>query len=242
LIRRFLGALQYLTIVPVRARTAEPGKSAVFFPLVAAALGAAGGFLLEGARGYLPFTLVALLVLAFWTLITGGLHEDGFADCFDAFRSWRAPEHILTILKDSRIGAHGAIALLLLYMVRWQALSAITIDAVGALAAALALGRGAVVALAWVTPAATDGSAARFTATLTTSTAVFVIAQVVLIAFLPGPPAASFLLGGTTTILLAARAYFNRRIGGITGDCLGATEQLVETWCFIVYACPPCTS
>jgi adenosylcobinamide-GDP ribazoletransferase len=242
LIRQFLGAVQYLTIIPVRTRTAEPGRSAIFFPLIGLLLGSAGGLVLEQGRGYLPFTLLALLVLAFWTLITGGLHERGFADAADAFRAWRPPEKILEILKDSRIGAHGAMALLMLVLVRWQALSSMTVDAVPALGAALALGRSGVVGLAWIVPAATDGSGARFAAHLRSWIAVAVVAQAIAVAMWPGGRAPSFLLGGTIAIVLLARAYFSRRIGGMTGGCLGATEQVVETWCLLVFACPPCTS
>jgi adenosylcobinamide-GDP ribazoletransferase len=241
LIRRFLGAVQYLTIVPVHAATAAPGKCAVFFPIVGAMLGAAGGAFLDAGRGYVPFTLLALLVLAFWVVMTGGLHEDGLADAADAFRAYRKPERILEILKDSRIGAHGALALLLLILIRWQALSSISIDAIPALAAALALGRVAVVALAWIAPPATSGSGAQFAAGLSTPAAVFVIAQGIAFALWPGARVASFLLGGTAATVLLARAYFVRRIGGITGDCLGATEQIVETWCLMVYTCRPCT-
>jgi adenosylcobinamide-GDP ribazoletransferase len=242
MIGRLLGAVQYLTIVPVRRRTAEPGQSALFFPLVGGAIGGLGGFALESSLGYLPFTLVCLLVIVFWTVITGGLHEDGFADTADAFRAWRPPEKIQAILKDSRIGAHGALALLLLVLVRWQALSSMTVPAVPALAAALALGRASIVVLAWITPPAGSGSGAAFSRTLTTSVAIAAGIQALLFAMWPGARIASILFGGTTAIVLLARAYFTRRMGGVNGDCLGATEQIVETFCFIVYTCRPCTS
>lgn len=242
MIRRFLGAVQFLTIVPVPGITSPPGASAVFFPLVGALLGAAGGLLLEAARGYVPFTLVSLLVLAFWTLITGGLHEDGFADVADAFRAYRSPEKIHAILKDSRVGAHGALALMFLLIVRWQALSAIAVEAIPALAAALALGRAAVVALLWATPPSGSGSAMTMSRSLGSGTAALVIVQAIAFGMWPGARPASFLLGGSVLIVLLARRYFLRRIGGVTGDCLGATEQIVETWCLVVYTCRPCTS
>jgi adenosylcobinamide-GDP ribazoletransferase len=241
MIGRFFGALQFLTIVPVRFQTAPSGQSALFFPLVGAALGAAGGLLLEAGRGYLPFTLLALAVLAFWSLITGGLHEDAVADVADAFRAWRPPEKILEILKDSRIGAHGALALILLVAIRWQALASIAVDAVFGLAAALALGRAAVVALAWSTPPAGSATAAQFSRTLTTPVSLAAILQGIAFAFLPGAHTASFLLGGATVLLLLARRYFLRRVGGVNGDCLGATEQIIETWCLVVFTCRPCT-
>ena len=241
MISRFLGAVQYLTIIPVRAQTAPPGQSALFFPAVGALLGLAGGLLLDAGRGYVPLTLLALFVLAFWSLITGGLHEDAVADVADAFRAWRTPEKIHEILKDSRVGAHGALALMLLVLIRWQALTTIAVDAVAGLAAALAIGRAAVVALSWTTPPAGSASAAVFNATLTSGVAVACVLQGTAIAFWPGATAASFLLGGSTVLILLARRYFLRRVGGVNGDCLGATEQLVETWCLVVYTCRPCT-
>ncbi|MDZ4798973.1 MAG: adenosylcobinamide-GDP ribazoletransferase, partial [Bryobacteraceae bacterium] len=128
MIPRLLGAIQFLTIIPVRTQTANPGQSALFFPLVGAALGIAGACALIASRGYLPWSLASLLVLALWSLITGGLHEDAVADVADAVRAWRTPEHIHAILKDSRIGAHGATALIFLLLIRWQALAAITAD------------------------------------------------------------------------------------------------------------------
>jgi adenosylcobinamide-GDP ribazoletransferase len=242
MIARLLGAIQFLTIIPIHARTAEPGKSALFFPLIGAALGAAGGFMLEAGRGWLPFTLLSLLVLAFWTLITGALHEDGFADVADAFRAWRTPDQIHAILKDSRIGAHAGIALILLTLIRWQALSSVAVHAVPALAAALALSRAAVVALLWITPPAGSGSALSFSSKLTSATALGAIAMGIGFTALTGPVATACLLGSTTAIVLLARAWFMRRIGGVTGDCLGATSQVVETVCLIVLTCRPCTS
>jgi len=242
MIARLLGAVQFLTIIPIHRRTVEPGQAALFFPLVGAALGALGGFALDASRGYIPFTLTALMVLAFWTLITGGLHEDGFADVADAFRAWRTPEKIHEILKDPRIGAHGAVALLFLMLIRWQALSSITVEAVPALAASLALSRAAIVALLWAAPPAGSGSAVESSRSLTTPVALAVIAQGVAIAFWPGVHAASWLLAAAVLTVLAARRWFTLRIGGVTGDCLGATSMILETLCLVIFTCRSCTS
>ncbi|MBC7926773.1 MAG: adenosylcobinamide-GDP ribazoletransferase [Bryobacteraceae bacterium] len=242
MIRRFLGAVQFLTIIPVRSQTAVPGQSALFFPVVGAALGIAGGLALDATRGYLPFALTSILVLAFWTLITGGLHDDGFADVADAVRAWRTPEHIQRILKDSRIGAHGAIALILLTLIRWQALGSITVPPVPALAACLAISRTVIVALLWITPVAGEGSALTFSQSLTSTTAILVLCQGVAFAFWPGALAASWLLGISTLTVLLARIWFTKRMGGVNGDCLGATSQVAETLCLIVFTCQPCIS
>jgi adenosylcobinamide-GDP ribazoletransferase len=183
-----------------------------------------------------------LLALAALVVITGGLHEDGFADVADAFRAYRSPETILAIMHDSRVGAHGALALVLVTLIRWQALGSILADPVPALAATLAVARGAIVALAWTTPPAGSGLGRALADSLTTPAALLAMAQTVALAFMAGTAPAVFLLSGAALIVLGARQYFLRRIGGFTGDCLGATVILLETYGFLVFACRPCIS
>jgi adenosylcobinamide-GDP ribazoletransferase len=238
--RAFLGAIQFLTVIPVRTRVAPIGRSALFFPIVGAWLGIIVAAMLDAARGYLPFTLSALLVLALLAALTGGLHEDGFADCVDAFRAGRAPEKILAILKDSRIGAHGALALILASLIRWQALSAIVVDPVPALAAAVGISRASAVVLAWITPPAGSGLGAEFSRSLTTPIALAVILQGAALAFWPGTRAAAFLLSAALLAVLGARAYFVRRIGGASGDGLGAVAYVIETLSLVLFSCQPC--
>ena len=69
-----------------------------------------------------PPSIAALLALGLVILVTGALHEDGLADMFDAFRAGRSPEKIQAILKDSRIGVYGAVALTMTLLLRWQAI------------------------------------------------------------------------------------------------------------------------
>jgi adenosylcobinamide-GDP ribazoletransferase len=241
MIRTLLGAVQFLTVLPVRGSTAPPGKSALFFPLVGAWLGILGAALLDSIRYQIPFTLAALLVLAFWALITGGLHEDGFTDCADAFRAGRSRDRILAILKDSRIGAHGALALVLSTLIRWQALSAIAVDPVAALAAAQGLPRAAAVAMAWVTPPAGAGLGFTLSSTMTTPVALAAIAQGLLLAAWCGGLLSLILITGAVMIVAAARRYFMLRIGGVTGDCMGALAHVVEIFCLVVFTCRSCT-
>ena len=238
MIRRLLGATQFLTLIPVRGQTAPLGQSAIFFPLIGAALGAAGGVGLHFLSGFFPQALAALLVLGFWALITGGLHEDGFADVVDAFRAGRSPEKIHAILKDSRIGAHGALALILITLVRWQALSSMAGEPVRALAATFAASRASLVVLAWISPPAGSGLGYEFSRTLSTSVTIVVIIQAIIFAFLSD--AGVLLVWGSSIIIICARIYFMRRIGGVTGDCLGAVCLLVETWGLILFTCQRC--
>lgn len=240
MIQRFFGAIAFLTILPIRGRTGSTGDAALFFPLTGALLGAAGGLILEGSSRLVPPAMAALLALLFWALITGGLHEDAVADVADAFRSWRPPEKIIAILKDSRTGAHGALALILLVLIRWQALTWITTDLIPALAAALAVSRASMVALIWSTPPAGSGNAMAMSETLTTPVALAVVVQGIAFSLLPGGRPASLILGGATCMLLIARRYFINRIGGVTGDCAGALGHVIETWCLVICTCRPC--
>ena len=120
----FLAAVRFLTIVRAPGGDVAPGRAAACFPTVGAVLGLAGAGVFLLARQALPASIAALLTVGFWTLISGMLHEDGVADVADALRAGRSREHMLAILKDSRIGAFGAVALLLSVLARWQALQA----------------------------------------------------------------------------------------------------------------------
>lgn len=239
MIARFLGAFQFLTILPIRRPTESPGACAIFFPLVGAVLGAAGGLLFSAAKELVTVPLAALLVLAFWAVVTGGLHEDGFADVADAFRADRPRERILLILKDSRIGAHGALALILISIVRWQSLSSLAADRpVLALAAVMAVSRGSIAALAWIWPPAGGGLGFEFSRSLTSAGAIAAIIQGIFWAYFSG--SGTLLIWGASLVVIISGVYCTRRIGGITGDCLGATCLLAETQGLLLFSCQRC--
>ncbi len=226
---RLLGAAQFLTIVPIHRTVAMPGASAAFFPLIGAALGAsAGAILLLCARGF-GTSVAALVALIYLVTVTGCLHEDGLADVADAFRTGRSREKIMSILKDSRIGTYGAVALTLSLLVRWQALAALRRHPVLELAAALALSRTALVALAAFAPAVGEGLGRAFTDQISRATVFWAIAQGVLFAFLAGWQHGIAMALASALIVFLARRWFQARLGGVNGDCLGATCQAVET-------------
>jgi adenosylcobinamide-GDP ribazoletransferase len=225
MISRFLGAMQFLTVLPIRGQSSDPGEAALFFPLIGALLGA-----LTGEAMLIANALSALTALI---ILTGCLHEDGLADVADAVHVGRSREKMVEILKDSRIGTYGAIALILSVIIRWQALSQITVNPVTGLAAALALSRASLVVLAATTMPVGTGMGKAFVDSCSTKTLVNVAAECLAIVALAG-----VLIGwrrgvamviGTIVIVFLARAYFTKRLGGVSGDCLGATCQAVET-------------
>jgi adenosylcobinamide-GDP ribazoletransferase len=237
MIRRLGGAVQFLTVLPVRGGDVSLADSAVFFPLVGAALGAsASGVYLLLAR-LLPMALSSMLAILFLVLATGGLHEDGLADVADAFRGGRTPEKIIAILKDSRIGTFGGLALIFSILVRWQALSALGAHSTIALVVSEALPRTAFVVLSHIARPAGSGLGSALGMGLSRSVTLLAASQGIALAFLAGPWLALTLLGGAAALIWMARSYFHRRIGGVTGDCLGATGQLVECYCLLTFVC-----
>jgi adenosylcobinamide-GDP ribazoletransferase len=237
MIRRLGGAVQFLTVLPIHAGDVSLADSAVFFPLVGAALGASASGVYLLLAHVLPTPLSSLCAILFLVLATGGLHEDGLGDVADAFRSGRTPEKIFAILKDSRVGTFGALALIFSILVRWQALSALGPRSTIALIVSIALPRTALVVLSYIAEPVGSGLGSALGTALSRKVTLFAAAQGVAVAVLAGPRLALTLLAGSAAIVWVARSYFHRRIGGVTGDCLGATGQLVECLCLLTFVC-----
>jgi adenosylcobinamide-GDP ribazoletransferase len=237
----FRAAIRFLTILPVRGGDAPPGRAAALFPLVGAMLGAAGaGVFLLTAKAF-PVSIAALATVAFWIAISGVLHEDGLADVADAVRAGRSRERVLAILKDSRIGAFGAIAILLSVLARWQALEHLaTPRVVETLIASQAVPRAAIVAMAWCSRPVGSGLGSALASTLSTPAAVAAIAQGAAAALLCGWRPGFAMIAGSVLIVQGSRAWFYKRIGGVNGDCLGFTEQLIEIFILLMFACRSC--
>lgn len=240
--RGLLSAVQFLTIIRVTSDPVEPGRAAVWFPLIGAALGAAGAGIYIAAAHALPPSLAALLCVAFWTAASGVLHEDGLADVADALRAGRSRETMLTILKDSRIGTYGAVAVLLSLIARWQALQYFTGGNLLAVCiAAQAVPRAAMVGLAWTSRPVGTGLGYALASTLRTPVALLALAQGVVAALCCGMRAGAVILLGCFLMARIARAHFYKRLGGINGDCLGATEQVLEIFILGLFTCTICS-
>jgi adenosylcobinamide-GDP ribazoletransferase len=237
--RTFLAAVSFLTIVPAPGKDVPPGRAAIFFPLVSALLGAAGAGIFIGASVILPPSIAALIAVAFWTMISGVLHEDGLADVADAMRAGRTREKMLAILKDSRIGTYGAVAIVLSIVARWQALALVPAARILEVCiVAQTVPRAAIVALAWLSRPSGDGLGYAFSSSLSTTGALIAIAQGLIASMLIGWRPGVLILAAAYIIVRGARTYFYKRIGGVNGDCLGATEQLLEIFILILFASP----
>jgi len=229
-------AFAFLTRLPFRSGARpEPGalaRAAWAFPIAGILVGVIGGIAFEiGDRLGLPINAMALLAVAATVLITGGLHEDGLADTMDGLGGGADPETALAIMRDSRTGAFSVLALVFSVGLRVAALVALpdTRVAVSALVAAHAVSRGLLPTLMlWLDPARSDGigaEAGRPTPPGATAAALIGL-LVAVIALGIGRGILAMILAGVAMAALALLA--RRRLGGYTGDVMGAAQQVGE--------------
>lgn len=235
-------AAQFLTRLPIRApySPAALAASTRWHGLVGAGIGAAAGAVFWAATPLVGAPAGALLALAAAAALTGALHEDGLADLADGLGGGRTRARALEIMRDSRIGAFGALALILATGLKAAALAELGPET-GALAMVAAHAGSRVSAIAATAGAAyarAEGAASGISggpgaATLILGGATAAAAA----AILPGPGAAGALLGLAASHL-ATRALYQRRLGGYTGDALGAVQQTGEIGVYLgIAAC-----
>jgi adenosylcobinamide-GDP ribazoletransferase len=210
-----------------------------FAPLAGALIGALGGAAFLGARALglavLPAAGLAVLTLV---LVCGGLHEDGLADVADGFGGGTTRERKLEIMRDSRIGAFGALALIFSVLLRILALGALAERSGGLAVAALIAAGGAsrtlgLAPLLLIAPARTDGAGAAMSRPSAASLlfAGPTAAALALLPILAGAPWRETLMANVLAFagVLALTRLAQRQIGGYTGDLLGAAQQIAET-------------
>ena len=233
-----LAALQFLTRVPIRLQR-EPSlnKTVAWFPLAGAVIGAAVGGVAAGMWELTPPLVTAAVAITVGLLITGAFHEDGLGDVADAFGGGWTVERRLEILKDSRHGTYGVAAMCASIVVRVMALGSLPGPAAmfaGAIAAHT-MGRVAAAGMAGtMRPATHSGLGAdygRGTTPLRAAIgcAVGIGISAAAVGWWVGPLAIAALAAAVATGALA-----RRKIGGISGDVLGAAEQVAECLCLVV--------
>ena len=234
-------SLVFLTRIPPARLGLDPAatpdlRAAVrMFPLAGALIGLAGAavLLLGNALG-LPPLATAVVAIAALAVLTGALHEDGLADTADGFGGGRTVASRLVIMRDSRIGSYGALALILSVLLKASLLAAFLpgrpLAAAAALVVAETVGRAAMVhQWAKLPPARPDGLAAGIGQpdddTLTMALAAALVIGLIVGTIAGGPIAAIVALAAAMLATLGLSRLARRMIGGHTGDTLGATEQ-----------------
>ena len=235
-------ALMLFTRLPVRAaHEAAPdlSRSVWAYPVVGAVVGLIGAALFGLAMFFgLPAAIAAVLAIAAMVLATGAFHEDGLADTADGFGGGATAERKLAIMRDSRIGTYGAIAIAISLLIRITALASLpsALTAATALVTLGALSRGAIVVLlATLPPARPDGMgavAARPERPVVLAGSLLALLPLV---FWPLPEAGFILIAAA--VATAIVWWLSRKqVGGYTGDVLGAGQQVSECACWIVVA------
>ena len=226
-------ALRFLTIIPLPglppSTEAGVGRAIPFFPLAGLLLGAllaACGLLLDALWGG---AVRPVGVVVAWGVLTAGLHLDGLSDTFDAVMSWRPRERKLEIMRDSRIGAMGALALAAVLGLKVALLAAAGDSWLPALLLAPALGRWAGVYGIVAFPPAREGGLGRtFQSMLRPRDFAFATATALLLAALVAGPRG---LVALLLVWLAAHLlgrWWTRDLGGLTGDTYGALCEIGE--------------
>jgi len=244
-LRLFLVALQFYSRLPVTGRLAhwmdyDPARLAPatrYFPLVGLVVASLTAIVYAGCGLLLPHPVALMLAMAAGLMLTGAFHEDGLADYCDAMGGHHERARLLEIMHDSRIGTYGAAGLVMMLVGRFQTLAAIDPSWIGVLLVSSAtMSRGCSVAIMITLPYARhDGVAiakpiAQNLSLEDAAVAIaLAIAPVALAALWTGEIAVyAAAAAGAIAITAWMRRRIRLRLGGYTGDCLGAVQQLAE--------------
>lgn len=244
----FFAALRFFTRLPVPGWVGHSAEqlnhAARYFPAIGIIIGAIGASVTLAAALVWPPQIAVLAGMAVTLVATGAFHEDGLTDSIDGFGGGWTKEQVLAIMKDSRVGSYGAIGIGMVLLTKFAALTALTTLPPPTFAAMLIAGhsvsRFASTTLIYALDYVRDDDSSKSKPLATrlgkgelAVAALFGLAPCLL---LPAAQVAMALALVTGVTLLVAR-YFVKRIGGYTGDCLGATQQLTELAFYLGLLC-----
>lgn len=242
-------ALRFLTRLPVPlARTVDPPplrQTMRMFSVAGALIGLfSGGVLWASVRLDVPSLLGCTIAVAATMLLTGALHEDGLADFADGIGGGKTREQRLEIMRDSRIGAYGALALMMAVLIRIFAYEALLSQEwnvlLATIAASQSFSRGLIVDLMWATPPARSDGLSAGAGRPSRAVAIFAIVIGLGITMATGaiatPEAAVMAMGLGLAATAAIRRLAMKLLGGQTGDVLGAAQVSCELAMLIAFA------
>lgn len=240
LFRSVLIALQFCTRIPIRLKY-EPSdslaESQAFFPVVGLLLALFVSLVHHVLMQRLDAALTSTIVLLLLVLLTGALHEDGLADAADGLGGGWTREQALTIMRDSRVGSYGAIALVFSLLLRWELIARLPATRfLPVMITAQVLCRWSTLPLSyWLPPAREqDGQGARIAQQTSIRTLVTgSVITLLIVTFALGTKAWKA-AAVTILVCLLSGLYYRHRLGGVTGDCFGTTNQITEIAMYLV--------
>ncbi len=240
--RDFLTALKFLTIIPIKSKTGKEdidlARSMAYFPLVGGLIGLILFGVWEIGGTFLPSSVVCALILALYIIITGALHLDGFADTIDGISGGRDKADIIDIMQTSHIGAIGMVGIVALLLLKFTLIYSLPSTVIGqSLVLMMVMGRWSMVFSCQVYPAAGDRQslARKFIEHIELKQLLWAtVTMVILLAVLAGLKALVIF-----PIILIVSILFNnflvKKIGGLTGDTLGALNEFVELATLLIF-------
>ncbi len=233
-------AVSFLTRlpVPIRGEVTQQalGRCHRWFSLAGAMIGLGLALVYWGAQQYLPSSIAVFMTLGLSLWLTGALHEDGLADCMDGLGGGQSVAQRLAIMKDSRVGSYGVLALIVSLVGRWLLLNALaqqdTVLVMMALITSHALSRGLAALMMGVLPYLRcdgDSKVHALTGYHRLSDRGWLVGVASLVAVLVAGVASGILLLLMTVLSgLILYRWLKRQLGGVTGDALGAVQQITE--------------
>lgn len=243
--RFLLTALMFFTRIPVTGDVPysqiAQRQALKFFPVIGWLVGAVGALVFYLAQLWLPPSVAVVLGIVAMLLTTGAMHEDGLADSIDGFGGGHDAERVLAIMKDSHLGSFGAIALIVILLLKTLLLLELTAAGIGRVCAAILFAQAASRFAVLLIPVTLDyvqlspeSKSQAMVGQRMPPESLFIgaVAVVIPLLFLPGD-------GYWTALILAIALsyglsrYYRARIDGYSGDCLGATQQLTESMIYL---------
>ncbi|MBB1507732.1 adenosylcobinamide-GDP ribazoletransferase [Pseudoalteromonas sp. SG41-1] len=244
-------AISFLTRLPVQLRFNVTGahlnQASRYFALVGLLLGGLLALSYGVFQLLLPASISVLLMMAVGLLLTGAFHEDGWADVWDGFGSGWQVSQKLAIMKDSRLGTYGAAALLIMLLVKFQSLLFLSESLITVLSAVVigqcvsrVVATSLIMGMEYVSEDATSKvKPLAMHLSVTSLVTLLVTAATLLVSLI----AVGVLLWQTVFILVAVLLilrvilirWFKQQLGGYTGDCLGAAQQLSEIAIYLTF-------
>ncbi|QDE32273.1 MULTISPECIES: adenosylcobinamide-GDP ribazoletransferase [Shewanella] len=241
----FFVALSFFTRIPVPSwvmiDSDELNKASRYFGLVGLVIGLISALVFWLAQLILPASIAILLAMVAGVLVTGGFHEDGLADTADGFGGGWTVEDKLRIMKDSRLGSYGALALVLVLVLKWQLLVELALyspmAAVSALIVGHTLSRVVSGSLIFSGQYVRDDDSSKskpMAENQQLNDLLILLASGIFVLLWLNGVVAFVLFIGLWLARILLGGFFRKQIGGYTGDTLGAAQQISEVCCYLV--------
>ena len=240
--RSFIVAFEFLTIVPsplkVEFREEDLGRSMSAFPLVGFLLGGILVLLNTALSPFLTEGIINIIILAFLVIITGGLHIDGFMDTLDGIASSKKKDTILRVMRDSNVGAIGVIGAILLVLLKWEALNTLLgREKIIALLLMPAIGRWGMTFITYLSPyVRKEGLGHPFAQGISSVGLCIATLTVIVLSILLAGMSGVIIILVATLLGFIWSTWFGKKIGGITGDVVGAFNEILEMVVLLIFS------